>query len=94
MMTSTIKKVIGAVLLILGIIAAIMPVLPGAWLIFVGLELLGLGFLIPEWIRKHGRQIKGWFLRMIGKEPPTPSSGTGATPNSGSTSSPSGADHH
>lgn len=67
MLKSTFKKVLGAVLIILGLIAAVMPVVPGWFLVFIGLELLGLGFLIPEWLREHGRQIRGWFARKIGK---------------------------
>jgi len=36
------KKVVGVILIILGFLALITPFTPGSWLIFVGLELLGL----------------------------------------------------
>lgn len=35
------KKVIGIVLIIVGIIALVTPFSPGSWLVFVGLEILG-----------------------------------------------------
>ena len=37
-----IKKVIGVFLIIIGLLALITPFTPGSWLIFVGLELIGL----------------------------------------------------
>lgn len=63
MLKSTFKKALGSVLIVLGLIAVVMPVIPGWFLVFIGLELLGLGFLIPEWLREHGRQIRRWFDR-------------------------------
>lgn len=46
------KRFIGLICLLFGIFALVTPFTPGAWLIFVGLELLGLGFLIPGKLRK------------------------------------------
>jgi peptide-methionine (S)-S-oxide reductase len=48
------KKIIGAVLVFVGLLALITPLTPGSWLIFVGLELLGIDLLL--WDR-----IKKWF---------------------------------
>ena len=49
------KKVIGALALIIGLVALVTPLTPGAvWLIFIGLELLGLRILVWD-------KIKSWF---------------------------------
>jgi hypothetical protein len=45
-MNNYIKKVIGVVLIFLGLIFLLTPFTPGSWIIFIGLELLGLRFLI------------------------------------------------
>ncbi len=50
----TSKKIIGIVLIIIGMLALITPFTPGSWLIFVGLEFLG--FRILFWDK-----IKAWF---------------------------------
>jgi len=42
------KKVLGIILIILGFLALITPLSPGSWLILVGLELLGFGFLFED----------------------------------------------
>ena len=53
------KKILGAVLLCLGIIFFITPFTPGAiWLIVVGLQLLGLHFLFWYRVKDHALQIK------------------------------------
>ena len=47
------KKIIGIIAIILGIIALITPFTPGAfWLIFLGLELLGIHFVFGEKIKR------------------------------------------
>lgn len=42
----TLKKVTGVILIVVGFIALITPFTPGSWLIFVGLEFLGIRFLV------------------------------------------------
>lgn len=42
------KKALGIILIILGFLALITPCSPGSWLILIGLELLGLGFLLED----------------------------------------------
>ncbi|MGE5295004.1 MAG: PGPGW domain-containing protein [Solirubrobacterales bacterium] len=42
------KKVIGVVLVILGLIALLTPLSPGSWLILIGLEFLGLRILLEN----------------------------------------------
>ncbi|MCX6788105.1 MAG: hypothetical protein NT108_03010 [Candidatus Kaiserbacteria bacterium] len=61
----------GGLLMILGVLALITPFTPGAWLIFIGAEILGIGLLtranvrlvyektrerIREWMRKRDAQ--------------------------------------
>ena len=46
------KRVIGIVCLLVGFVGLVAPIIPGAWLIFVGLELLGLTFLLPRPVRE------------------------------------------
>jgi len=45
------KKVIGILLIVVGLIALLIPLVPGSWLAFVGLEFLGIRALI---VRKFG----------------------------------------
>lgn len=42
------KKAFGVILIILGFLALITPCSPGSWLILVGLEFLGFGFLLED----------------------------------------------
>jgi len=42
------KKALGVILIFLGFLALITPFSPGSWLILVGLELLGLRFLLED----------------------------------------------
>ncbi len=58
-----VKKTIGILLIIIGLLALVTPFTPGSWLIFVGLEFLGLRILfwdkIKAWIKKYAsRQTK------------------------------------
>lgn len=50
----TLKKTVGVLLLIVGFVALIAPVIPGAPLVFIGLELLGFRFLFIDKILKRG----------------------------------------
>ena len=51
---STLKKVGGVLLIIIGFLALVTPLTPGAWLIFVGLELIGIR--LAAWDK-----IKAWL---------------------------------
>ena len=46
-----IKKVVGVILILLGVLALLTPFTPGSWLIFVGMGLLGLHFSLWDRIR-------------------------------------------
>ncbi len=51
------KKTIGIILIIIGLSALATPFTPGSWLIFVGLEFIGIRMLfldkIKSWFQKH-----------------------------------------
>lgn len=55
-MKKIIKIPIGIICIILGFLALITPATPGSWLILIGLEILGLGFLLEG---KLARFLKG-----------------------------------
>ena len=46
-----IKKATGVILILIGFAALLTPLTPGSWLIFVGLELLGVRFLLWDKIK-------------------------------------------
>jgi len=63
------KKALGIILIILGFLALITPLSPGSWLILVGLELLGIRFLLEDKLPaflKTGN--KGWFRNLLKKD--------------------------
>jgi hypothetical protein len=45
-MKQIVKKSIGIICIILGFLALVTPFTPGSWLILIGLEILGLQFLL------------------------------------------------
>ncbi len=65
-----IKWPIGIFLLLFGLVALVTPFTPGAWLGFVGMEILGIMFLLPKRIREPWLQFKAKMIvklrRMLG----------------------------
>lgn len=49
------SKIIGAILIFVGLLALATPLTPGAWLIFIGLEFFGIRLLAWD-------KLKTWFL--------------------------------
>jgi len=49
------KKTIGVIFIVWGLIALVTPFTPGSWLAIIGLQMLGFGFLLENRI---GRAIK------------------------------------
>lgn len=49
---SLLKIVIGSVLVILGLLIHLIPLMPGSWIIFIGLEILGIRLLLQEKLKK------------------------------------------
>jgi hypothetical protein len=64
MLYRTGKILVGTLLLAFGLFALVTPFTPGAWLGLVGLELLGLSFLLPRPVRSKWEAFKE---RMWGK---------------------------
>ena len=60
------RKIFGIIFIVLGFLALIMPLTPGAWLIFVGLELLGFTLINDK--------IRGWWKRLRNKDTENPRS--------------------
>jgi hypothetical protein len=98
-MWKALRITIGIILLVIGIIALVTPLTPGAWLGLIGLELLGWGFLIPKpardfwekssvnvWLEK---KFKGIGYPQRGSESPVPASHHVSKDNPPNTSPPS-----
>ena len=52
------KKTVGVIFIVWGLIALVTPFTPGSWLAIIGLQMLGFGFLLENRI---GRAIKKKF---------------------------------
>jgi len=65
-MRRIIKKTIGVVLVILGLVALLTPLTPGSWLIPIGLELLGLRILLADKLVAWGQAHPGGFRQWMG----------------------------
>lgn len=52
------KKTIGVILILIGLVALLTPLTPGSWLVFVGLELLGARILLFDKSSAFRRSIK------------------------------------
>lgn len=51
-----VKKAIGFLLILVGLVAFFTPFTPGSWLVFVGLELIGLRLLFLDKIKLYFRK--------------------------------------
>ncbi len=51
-----VKKTIGIILIIWGILALFTPFTPGSWLVFIGLEFFGVNLLFLD-------KIRAWFKK-------------------------------
>jgi len=52
---SLIKKIIGGILVVLGILALLTPLTPGSWLIPIGLEMIGVPLVFWD-------KAKAWLI--------------------------------
>lgn len=57
-MKPILKKIIGVILIVLGLAALVTPLTPGSWLALIGLQLVGLGFLLEN---RLGRALKSRY---------------------------------
>lgn len=65
-MRRVVKKTIGVVLVILGLVALLTPATPGSWLIPIGLELLGVRILLAKKLLVWGRAYPGGIRQKLG----------------------------
>lgn len=53
------KFLLGSFFILLGLLALVTPLTPGSWLVFVGLELIGIRILawrrFAQWFKKDGK---------------------------------------
>ncbi len=53
-----VRKTVGTILILIGLLALVTPLTPGAWVGLIGLEMLGLHMTvmkpIREWLQKRG----------------------------------------
>jgi len=54
-MKKVFRKTLGIILIVLGFLALITPFSPGSWLMLIGLEILGFGFLLDGWLSRFLR---------------------------------------
>ncbi len=71
-MRRILKIILGIILIILGVAALLTPLTPGSWLALIGLEILGLRFLLERKLislvpHKYRRKVKGLFKRKVKK---------------------------
>jgi hypothetical protein len=66
-MKIVIKKLLGVVLVIIGLAALLTPLTPGSWLALIGLELLGLRLLIErKFLKEKHRASIARFMERFG----------------------------
>lgn len=65
-MLTMLKYIVGILCLLVGLFALVTPLTPGAWLMLVGMELLGLSFLLPKKIRDPYMEFRGKILKWFG----------------------------
>ena len=63
-MKPTLKKIIGVILIVLGLAFLVTPFTPGSWLALIGLQLVGLGFLLEN---RLGRALKNKYKNSFEK---------------------------
>ena len=77
-MKKIVKIPIGIICIILGFLALITPATPGSWLILIGLEILGLGFLLEGTLSrflkgKNKQRFENMIKKFRKKKPGEPS---------------------
>lgn len=78
---SKIRVILGVLLILIGLIIHLIPLVPGSWLIFIGLEVLGIRLVVREKIFKFCNRssivyqirsmLVGWMKK--GRVSPAPS---------------------
>ena len=66
------KKIVGAIFIVLGLLAFLTPLTPGGWLVFVGAELLGIEMLSQRRVTEQYQQFRRWLRKEPQSEPTEP----------------------
>ena len=71
-MRKSLRVILGVVLIILGLAAALTPFSPGSWLALIGLEILGLRILLQRKFlsllpRRYRGRVRNLFQKMMKK---------------------------
>jgi hypothetical protein len=61
-----VRRTFGIILLVVGFVALFTPLTPGAWLILVGGEMLGIGILSRAGIKRYYRKLRGQTIEEDG----------------------------
>ncbi|MHC4758230.1 MAG: hypothetical protein ACYTE8_06210 [Planctomycetota bacterium] len=67
-MKTIIKKTIGVILIIIGLLALLTPLTPGSWLALVGMELLGIRLLVERALFLRGPRRKRLIQKLKDKK--------------------------
>jgi uncharacterized membrane protein len=62
------KKTIGVIFIVWGLIALVTPFTPGSWLAIIGLQMVGLGFLLENRIVRAIRKKLENLKRKVGQK--------------------------
>lgn len=66
-MKSILRKILGVILVIIGLVALLTPLTPGSWLALIGLELLGLRLIIEKrFLKDKHRAAIAKFMKKFG----------------------------
>jgi len=67
-MKTIIKKIVGVILVLIGLFALVTPLTPGSWLALIGLELLGIRLLIERALFLRGKRRKRLIQKLRDKK--------------------------
>jgi hypothetical protein len=59
------RKLLGVFLVILGLIIHLIPFVPASWIIFIGLELLGVRLLLQNKAKARWHKFKSFFINLF-----------------------------
>jgi len=72
-MQKVFKIILGVLLILIGVFALLTPLTPGSWLALIGLEILGIRFLLERKLislvpHKYRRKVRDLFKRKVKKQ--------------------------
>jgi hypothetical protein len=67
-MKTAIKKIIGVILILIGLFALVTPLTPGSWLALIGLEMLGIRLLVERALFLRGKRRQKLIQKLKNKK--------------------------